>query len=83
MAKQFHLLSGRRFMFSFFEHDNCDFSDSPISLDEIINNKQDYESFNAMQENIDVILDLKCGEVIQMKFNRDNPDSDGIIKRVK
>lgn len=47
------------------------------------NNNNDCEYRYAMQDNIDNILDLKVGERLLMKFNRDNPDSEGYIKRVE
>lgn len=54
-----------------------------ISINEIINHKEDFEYIFAMQENLDAILDLKVGEKLSLKFNRDYEDSDGFIKRIK
>lgn len=47
------------------------------------NEENEYEWQYAVCENMTEIIGLKVGERVQMKFNRDNPDSDGFIKRIK
>lgn len=47
------------------------------------NEENGYEWQYAVCENMTEIIGLKVGERVQMKFNRDNPDSDGFIKRIK
>lgn len=81
--KDFKIRSKRKFAFAFIEDNEPESTDrGGVSLDEILNNKQQLECFYAIEENIDNILDLKPGERLLMKFNRDNPDSEGFIKRI-
>jgi len=75
------LNSNRKYIFSFIEGEYA--GTGELSINDIINHKEDFEYIFAMQENLDAILDLKVGEKIGLKFNRDYEDSDGIIKRIK
>lgn len=54
-----------------------------LFLDDIISNQNEYEYMYAIKDEMDRVLDLKVGERLHIKFNRDNPDSDGFIKRIK
>jgi hypothetical protein len=85
MMTEFSTCSKRMFSIAFLEGEST-FSMPGIRIERILNPEpdgKDYEHYYAMQENIDGILDLKVGERLTMKFNRDNSDSDGFIKRLK
>lgn len=41
-----------------------------------------FEYIYAVQDEIDTILDLKLGDQLPMQFNRDNPNSKGVIARI-
>jgi hypothetical protein len=77
--------SVRIFTVAYLEN-NFTYSNPCVKLTEIYEN-DDYESYewkNAVQDNIDSVLDLRVGERLQMNFNRDNQqDSAGFIKRIK
>lgn len=63
-----------------------EFVNEYITLESLIGlagSSGDCEWINAIQEEIDPILDLKVGERFTMLFNRDNQDSLGSIKRIK
>jgi hypothetical protein len=75
------LKSSRKYIFSFIEGEYV--GTGELSINDIIDNKTDFEYIYAMQDNLDLILDLKVGEKLSLKFNRDYEDSDGIIKRIK
>lgn len=61
--------------------ENMEYTVKELTLDEVINNKQDYEFMYAMEEIIDDILDLKKGDQIYFQPNRDDKNSKGIILR--
>lgn len=75
------LHSKRKYIFSFIEANYAGSGD--LTLLEILDVKLEFEYIYVMQENIDLILDLKVGERLQLKFNRDYEDSDGFIKRIE
>ena len=52
------------------------------SINEIINNTED-EVYFALQDEIDLVLDLRKEESMYFQPNRDNNNSKGIITRVK
>lgn len=79
---QFTTGSTRRFAIVFIEGDSTK-SHSYLTLDEIVFNHQGWEYNNAIKEEMDKVLDLKPGEKLQLKFNRDNEDSDGFLKRIR
>jgi hypothetical protein len=72
--------SRRFYAIAFIEGDS---TNTHFELLEQILDDNGYEYRYAMQDQIDAILDLKIGERHQMKFNRDNEDSDGFIKRIE
>lgn len=79
------MLTKRNYIITFIEGN--DVTTRTITLNEIIRevtpcNGNAYEYFYAINEEIDKILDLKLGEHFRMKFNRDNFDSQGVIKRI-
>lgn len=79
---QFTTGSTRKFAIVFIEGDSTN-SHPCLTLDEIVFNHQEWEYNNAIKEEIDKVLDLKPGEKLQLKFNRDNKDSDGFLKRIR
>lgn len=56
-----------------------------VSLDRIVyeENDSEYEYIYALQDDFDVILDLKINEIIPFQFNRDDKRERGIVKRIK
>jgi PDZ domain-containing secreted protein len=79
--KMVQINSTRKYSVVFIEGDST-FSGF-FDIVNILQNNDDYEWKNAVNESIDQVLDLKVGERLSMKFNRDNSDSDGFIKRIE
>lgn len=74
--------SKRTFLCTWIE--GSDTTNERLNLSDIFKEgKNDWEYLYAIRNNIDIILDLKEGESKPMKFNRDNRDSWGFIKRIK
>lgn len=64
--------------------EGADSATEHFDLSDIIEeNKIDYEYLYAIRDDLDKILDLKEGQIIHFQFNRDNKDSQGVIKRIK
>jgi hypothetical protein len=74
------LNSKRKYVYTFIEGNYA--SSGDLSIYDILNPNNNYEYIYALQANIDLILDLKVGEKISLKFNRYFKDSDGVIKRI-
>lgn len=72
--------SKRRYIFCFIEGKYA--SSGELSINDMLDTNNDYEYIYALQDNIDLILDLKVDEKLNLKFNRDYKDSDGVIKRI-
>lgn len=53
-----------------------------ITLETLLNSKEDLEYLYAMRDIIDSVLDLKAGESMYFQPNRDDKNSSGIILRV-
>lgn len=74
------------FVVVFIEGDST-YSNPCVRLHDLLYNndtkENGYEWQYSVCENMTEIIGLKVGERVQMKFNRDNPDSDGFIKRIK
>lgn len=76
------MISKRKYVIAWIEGDFAD--NKQITIEEIINAKDDdMEYIYAIGEYLDEVLDLKIGGRLAIKFNRDNEDSDGWIKRIK
>ena len=71
----------RKYIFCFIEGDYA--GTGELTINEIFFPSVDFEYIYAMQDEIDKILDLKKGEKLPLKFNRDYKDSDGFIKRIQ
>ena len=52
------------------------------TLEEITNEKSEFEYHYALQDDIDKILDLNVSEALCFQFNRDDKNSLGAIKRI-
>ena len=70
----------------FIEGDSV-YSNPCVRLDDLIYHNETkengYEWMFAICENMTAVIEMKVGERLQMKFNRDNNDSDGFIKRIR
>ena len=53
------------------------------SLDELLSEDNDFEVVYALQDIIDVILDLQLGDAMYFQPNRDDSKSKAIIVRIK
>lgn len=76
--------SNRRFKIVIIESDKV--SVEEMGLDDLMNvkpNGQDYEYMYALNDILDQILDLKQFEKMTFQWNRDNPDTLGIVLRWK
>lgn len=79
MAKMIGLNSKREFIIIFIEG-NAATALYPTIYDLQMDTDEEWKY--AVSEIMDSVLDLKVGEMLHMRFNRDNQDSAGIIKRV-
>lgn len=73
--------SKRKFVITFIQGDEG--FTTAATLPEILDENEEWEWKFSVHEEIDNVLDLKIGECYFMKFNRDNPDSNGVIKRIQ
>lgn len=55
------------------------------TLNDLINESmvKDYEYAHSIMENLDNLLDLKRDESMYFLYNRDNPQSKSVIKRIQ
>ena len=73
-------ISKRRYLVAYIEGTGA--YSNEIRLANIYADADGYEWQYAMQERIDEILDLKVGDSIPFRFNRDVSDSMGYVKRI-
>ncbi len=76
--------SKRKYKVAIVESD--DISVTTLTLDHITNNLPggaDYEYKYALAERLDDILDLKQYEKLTFQWNRDNPNTLGIVLRIE
>lgn len=73
------VITRRRYVMAWIE---CQAAESlEMGLADIVGS--DLEACFSVIDRLDDVLDLRVGERLQIRFNRDNTDSEGFIKRIK
>lgn len=76
------MISKRKYLVVMIDRQTGNVTKETLSLEELLDQKQEYEYIYSLQENIDSYLDMPVGKASHFQPNRDNDLEIGLILRL-